>query len=303
MNVTDIIYHGGCPDGFTSVWLLQSVFPEAALHYGKHGDEPPEVDPDATVVIADFSYPWGLLNDLAARCDQVVVLDHHKTAQENLVDLPMNVEVIFDMERSGARIVYDWLWDNQVHFDTIDGRSLSHVEMFNFDGPEILVDYVQDYDLWNKVLPDTEEIGAVIRSTPFEMNAWSALARRLQTSKISVVESGRAIFMNTQKVLETHVETAREIIIDGHTVLAVSIPYMFGSSIAELLCTGENEHYPFGAYYIHHPWGTQWGLRSRNEFDVSEVAERFGGGGHKNAAGFKIPNDWGFEQVKVGSVF
>jgi oligoribonuclease NrnB/cAMP/cGMP phosphodiesterase (DHH superfamily) len=35
--------------------------------------------------------------------------------------------------------------------------------------------------------------------------------------------------------------------------------------------------------------GTTMSLRSRGEFDVSKVAKRFGGGGHKNAAGFTIP--------------
>jgi nanoRNase/pAp phosphatase (c-di-AMP/oligoRNAs hydrolase) len=32
----------------------------------------------------------------------------------------------------------------------------------------------------------------------------------------------------------------------------------------------------------------KWSLRSKGEFDVSAVAREFGGGGHKNAAGFVI---------------
>ncbi|NIV11578.1 MAG: bifunctional oligoribonuclease/PAP phosphatase NrnA, partial [Aliifodinibius sp.] len=31
-----------------------------------------------------------------------------------------------------------------------------------------------------------------------------------------------------------------------------------------------------------------YSLRSRGDFDVSALAERFGGGGHKNAAGFRV---------------
>jgi nanoRNase/pAp phosphatase (c-di-AMP/oligoRNAs hydrolase) len=30
----------------------------------------------------------------------------------------------------------------------------------------------------------------------------------------------------------------------------------------------------------------QWGLRSRNDCDVSIIAQQFSGGGHKHAAGF-----------------
>lgn len=32
----------------------------------------------------------------------------------------------------------------------------------------------------------------------------------------------------------------------------------------------------------------QYSLRSRGDFDVSAIAKKFGGGGHKNAAGFNV---------------
>ena len=34
-------------------------------------------------------------------------------------------------------------------------------------------------------------------------------------------------------------------------------------------------------------------LRSKNRVNVAQVAEQFGGGGHKNAAGFTIVADYG----------
>jgi nanoRNase/pAp phosphatase (c-di-AMP/oligoRNAs hydrolase) len=33
----------------------------------------------------------------------------------------------------------------------------------------------------------------------------------------------------------------------------------------------------------------QFSLRSRGELDVSAIAKKLGGGGHKNAAGFQLP--------------
>jgi len=33
----------------------------------------------------------------------------------------------------------------------------------------------------------------------------------------------------------------------------------------------------------------QYSLRSRGDFDVSELAKLWGGGGHKAAAGFEVP--------------
>jgi oligoribonuclease NrnB/cAMP/cGMP phosphodiesterase (DHH superfamily) len=39
-------------------------------------------------------------------------------------------------------------------------------------------------------------------------------------------------------------------------------------------------------------------LRSRSEFDVSEIAKKYGGGGHKNAAGFKVKS---FDELNLTS--
>jgi len=33
-------------------------------------------------------------------------------------------------------------------------------------------------------------------------------------------------------------------------------------------------------------------LRSKGDIDVAKVAEKFGGGGHKNASGLSIEGDW-----------
>jgi nanoRNase/pAp phosphatase (c-di-AMP/oligoRNAs hydrolase) len=41
-------------------------------------------------------------------------------------------------------------------------------------------------------------------------------------------------------------------------------------------------------YSIHPERNTiNWSLRSNEDFDVSAIAKEFGGGGHKNAAGFE----------------
>lgn len=53
-----------------------------------------------------------------------------------------------------------------------------------------------------------------------------------------------------------------------------------------LLCKGE----AFAGCYWDTPKGRVFGLRSTDEgVDVSEIAKQFGGGGHRNAAGFTVP--------------
>ncbi|MBI4445822.1 MAG: bifunctional oligoribonuclease/PAP phosphatase NrnA [Acidobacteria bacterium] len=38
--------------------------------------------------------------------------------------------------------------------------------------------------------------------------------------------------------------------------------------------------------------GYRVSLRSKNDYDVAAIAQRFGGGGHKNAAGFSLKGNW-----------
>ncbi len=58
------------------------------------------------------------------------------------------------------------------------------------------------------------------------------------------------------------------------------------SDIAGELAKGK----PFGACYFDRADGKrQWSLRSSPDgVDVSEIAKLYGGGGHKNAAGFEV---------------
>ncbi|MER3631760.1 MAG: hypothetical protein C4325_05990, partial [Blastocatellia bacterium] len=42
-------------------------------------------------------------------------------------------------------------------------------------------------------------------------------------------------------------------------------------------------------------------LRSKGDIDVAKVAEQFGGGGHRNAAGLQIEGDWDEVEEKLVS--
>jgi len=49
---------------------------------------------------------------------------------------------------------------------------------------------------------------------------------------------------------------------------------------------------PFAACYWDTPEGRVFSLRSREDgADVSEIAKKYGGGGHAHASGFRVPYD------------
>jgi nanoRNase/pAp phosphatase (c-di-AMP/oligoRNAs hydrolase) len=68
------------------------------------------------------------------------------------------------------------------------------------------------------------------------------------------------------------------------------LPYMMASEAAGALA----EKAPFAATYYDGVDARHFSLRSRGDggADVSAIAQAYGGGGHKNAAGFQMPIGW-----------
>ncbi|MDI2076994.1 oligoribonuclease NrnB/cAMP/cGMP phosphodiesterase (DHH superfamily) [Bradyrhizobium japonicum] len=257
------IYHGACDDGFGAafaLWKRDGAGPDYLP--GVYGEAPPDVT-GLDVAIVDFSYKRPVMIELAAKARSILVLDHHKTAQAELDGLSAecpNVEVHFDMERSGA--VMAW-------------------EYFHPGEPvPLLFHYLQDRDLWRKQLPGVDSLTMALRSYPQKFNVWDQL--EVQT----LITEGEAIHRYYRTLIDSAKKHHFMREIGGYTVPVVNGSLFMSSEVAGELAEG----HPFAAMYAETEKGVIWSLRSRNDgVDVSEVAKRYGGGGHKNAAGFTVP--------------
>lgn len=255
------IYHGNCADGFTAAWVVHHAFGgDIDLHAGVYQIQPPDVT-DRDVYLVDFSYKRDVMLQMREKAKRIVVLDHHKTAEADLSNL-LGIETVFDMARSGARIAWDY-WH-----DTAPPRTLLHVE---------------DRDLWRFALPNTREIQANIFSYPYEIPVWDEL---MAADPEKLAEEGKAIERKHFKDVRELVNVVtRRMVIGGHNVPIANLPYIHVSDAAHHLAKGQ----PFAGCYWDTPKGRVFGLRSTDDgLDVSEIAKQYGGGGHRNAAGFTV---------------
>jgi oligoribonuclease NrnB/cAMP/cGMP phosphodiesterase (DHH superfamily) len=276
------IYHGNCDDGFAAAWCVRMALDDVEFFPGVYQKEPPPHD-DRDVIFVDFSYKRPVLDAMARRAKSILILDHHKTAQEDLADLqkpfgpgwqrhldnvyqdacegvPGKMYALFDMERSGAALAWDF---------------------FN-DGPRpAFIEYVQDRDLWRKQLPCGDEFTIALRSYPQDFEVWDDLILNWSTNHL--IEEGRAIQRYYRLRVEELKRSAYKAVLGGFTCMISNAPYFAASEVAGELADGAD----FGACYFEAEKGRfQYSLRSRGDFDVSAIAKQFGGGGHKNAAGF-----------------
>jgi hypothetical protein len=106
----------------------------------------------------------------------------------------------------------------------------------------------------------------------------------------AVAEAGRTVLRYQDTFNEKAVQQARIEEIAGYKVPVLNSPYM-GSSERMNLLLDKFPEAKFSANYFRGLTGEwKFGLRSRQteDFDVSKLATLYGGGGHKNAAGFEV---------------
>lgn len=277
-----VLYHAGCCDGFTAWWisreaLLQRGFSDEkirgwSVHYG---NEVPwhlweDLDYAPEVYIVDFSYPADVLREIRERSSKLVVLDHHATAQESLAELiaegskTSGIELFFDMTKSGAVLAFEYFGG---YADTVE-----------------LVAYVEDRDLWNWKLPYSKEVNAVIQSTEFTLEAWDKLARR---EVIDLAEEGRVMLATRQALVDTVSRHYEWLELEGCWVPACNSSIL-QSEIGNQLMLDVSDA-PFAVVWFAKGDSAVVSLRSTDQaLDVSRIAKGYGGGGHRNAAGFKV---------------
>lgn len=257
------IYHNNCADGFGAAWVVRRALGEhVEFHPGNHGDAPPVVR-GRTVVIVDFSYKRPVLLEMAREATSITILDHHRSAEKDLVDLPGNVTTEFDMERSGAMMAWDYY--------------------FPGEKPPEIIQHIQDRDLWRFNLKGTREIQAALFSYPYDFKVWDEL---MCCAGMDLYYQGESIERKHFKDIAEFRATAQQtMVIAGHQVPVLNVPYFYASDAGHQMA----EDAPFAACYWDTPEGRQFSLRSRKDgLDVSEIATLFGGGGHREAAGFRL---------------
>lgn len=298
------IYHGNCADGFTAAWAVRKAFAgeDIEFHPGVYGAPPPDVK-GKEVIIVDFSYPRETLYNMLPGSRGILVLDHHKSAEADLAEPDSKGYIInmYPKYLQGGAIDYARYLENTDVHDVAEGAGPRIYTVFDMErsGAGIawdfffpdtprpkLIDHVEDRDLWRFNLPNTREIQANIFSHPYDFDVWDRL---VETDCAELIVGGIAIERKHHKdIAELLAIVTRKLQLGGYIVPVANLPYTLVSDAAGKLA----ETAPFAACYWDTPTDRVFGLRSREGgVDVSEIAKIYGGGGHKHAAGFRVPLD------------
>jgi len=269
-SVDFVIYHANCSDGFGARFAAELLLGSRATYFAaKHGEQPPDVS-GKNVAIVDFSYDNTTTKRMIEEANTLIVLDHHRTALVELSDIP---NVRFDMDKSGAILSWEFFHPGQQ--------------------PPRFLEYIQDRDLWRWKLPYSKEFASAFDMVDFSYEEYEKF---LTDSAVdNAQERGAYILAYSKTVISKIAKQAVPRKMGGKDTLVVNSSHWMSEIGAAL---SPKCDFAVIWYYDHDTRQAKVSLRAHHEdADVSEIAKRYGGGGHRKAAGFVLPADVNIESI------
>lgn len=259
-------------DGIGCALVFLKAFPQGVVFFASNhnvnqiiNDEILDMDDGCDVLISDLS-----VDELTAkRLDQrgkVGLLDHHRTAKW-LADKYEWAQVADD--KCGTRLVYEMLG-----------------KWFNLEDLARFVDVVEDWDLWGggngpgdeaivyqflfEFMDRRDFLQELLKDVDFPLNdQWAWLAEKL-------IERYEDYYQVTRSITQIHTS--------GDYLVGIALADQYVSLIGGRLCEELDLEY---IMIIDNRNGSA-SLRGKGNIDLSELAKRAGGGGHRRAAGFPL---------------
>lgn len=291
-----VIYHDKCLDGFGAAYAAWMKFGTTADYVAWSYERPATELPSMVgkdIYIVDFSFYPEQIEWMLKDANNITIIDHHKTfidavesngycdiEYDERTDLILSVtpwsglDIHYDLERSGAVLAWQFFHDKPV--------------------PQLLL-HIQDRDLWQFKLNGTKEICAALANTRIVERSWDewdflvdAFNKDDTEVTHSIYASGRAVIACQQELIDECIATASEPWIDefGFKVITCNAPYSIASELGNRIASENPDCIAVILQRNELKGSVKYSLRSVGDVDCTALASKFGGGGHKNAAGF-----------------
>lgn len=270
---TVVIYHGGCPDGIASAWAFSKSDRYGRIIYYAASERIIRKDSHfpyivgKTVFIVDFSYSEEELTNMRKYAKSVTVLDHHITSK--------HVCTVYDATDCGAGIVWNYLYGKNTR-------------------PWFLT-HIRDRDLWLWEHPRSKDFSGAFFSLGLKFDVLDMLYSLTSKDEIdNFYKLGELYNKFTDTIINNICVTKSfKAKFQGYDVIAVQADDYI-SEIGSTLCN-TNKDMSFALVYRYATDTDEWKISLRGtkekDIDLSSIASRFYGGGHKLSCAFKYKGD------------
>lgn len=270
-----IFYHKNCLDGFTSAWAAWKKFGAKADYIGLDPRRPAVSNlKNKTIFFLDIICSESDLKKLVRENKNVTVIDHHASRKDMI---HFASEAVFDLAHSGAALSWQYFHP--------------HKKM------PMLVRHIEDYDLWRFRLSGTKEINSFLAIQDFTFKNWDKATADFENpaKRKKILEAGKLLVHADEIITKRLIDRGQKVRFVGKFALAINSPVLNSEIGQEILRRG----FAVGIVWKEENGDIDVSLRSKKGIDVSKIAKKFGGGGHKNAAGFRLKATQQFPWKKV----
>jgi len=272
-----VLYHRKCSDGFGAAYAAWKKFGDMAEYIPvSYGDSIAEKLEGREVFMLDFCYELpGEIKRLVATTKRLVIIDHHGSAKQLVESVP---EHVFDTEHSGAILAWTYFHPEAV--------------------PPLLLEYIEDHDLYRHQLPQSEEMTTYISIQPRTFEAWDKLVQKFDqpASRVNILKAASFYSEYFNALVEMSANEAKKVRFEGHECYFATTHAAMRSQVADALYT---KLPPIALVVSAHPDGFGVSIRGDGSVDVSKIAEKYGGGGHPNSSGFFIRNGTDMPWIEI----
>lgn len=289
MTKTTVVYHRADFDGLFCREIAKKFMPEAELIGWDYGDPLLDFPKEGTVYVLDLS-PDSFKPFSCDDSKRLIWIDHHKTAIEKW---PSSIQGYRIDGVAACRLAWQWFnitqhnaWNQTNEALQVPLPNKSDFIKRNISEP-FAVCLAGEYDIWDKHDERAELFQHGLRS---EEPKWGELLvpdpeGHLNQYVQKLLDQGRALqYAKTQENESIIKACGFDVELDGFKLLACNA----ARYNSQLFKAGlrEDHHGCIGFNWD----GKQWRVSlytDRPEVDLSPVAVKYGGGGHRGACGFR----------------
>ena len=217
------------------------------------------------VYFIDIACSYQVIADLVAQGSAVTILDHHVSRKK---DLKAATHAVYAQNHSGCYLAWKFFHPNK------------KVPLF--------VKVIEDNDLYRFAVPHTREYIAIFAGLAFDFKLWNKLERDLENpaKRKAYLTKGKTLLEYKWQLIERILPLAEKVTFEGYTTYALNANLFYSDATNELY---KIHKAPFAISWMYRDGKIKVSLRSKGTVDVAQLAVKYGGGGHKSAAGFSFP--------------
>jgi hypothetical protein len=294
---TTVIHHSADFDGIFCREIARKFLPEAELIGWDFGDKPLEIPPEGQIYILDLPVDRVFGDEFSGKAttkyfchddmlNRVIWIDHHKSSIESH---PANIDGYRIDGVAACRLAWQFLI-REFNGQKVGAMTLPDKQDFidRRAAEPLAVRLAGEYDIWDKRDPRAEVFQFGLRSRVMTPDWWrDLLGEQSEVSCGTLLDAGEMLQRYQQNQDASLMHRSFLVEFAGLKFLALNTARCNSLTFASKDVPETGHDALMGFYWTGKDWKvSMYHAKHRTDIDLSQIAVKFGGGGHRGACGF-----------------